>query len=67
MLTWGGEHTTQYSDDALYHCALETYITLLTYVTTINSIKFFETSKKTLQNEKKIKVLLHEGKSDNSG
>ena len=38
-LTWGGEHTIQYTDDVLQNCILETYIILLTYVTPINSIK----------------------------
>ena len=28
-LTWGGEHTTQYTDDALQNCTPETDITLL--------------------------------------
>ena len=38
-LTWGGEHTTQYTDDVLQNCTPETYIILLTNVTPINSIK----------------------------
>ena len=25
-LTWGGEHTIQYTDDVLQNCAPETYI-----------------------------------------
>ena len=29
-LTWGGEHTIQYTDDVLYNCTPETYIILLT-------------------------------------
>ena len=36
-LTWGGEHTIQYTDDVLYNCTPETYIILLTNVTPINS------------------------------
>ena len=38
-LTWGGEHTIQYTDDVLQNCTPETYIILLTNVTLINSIK----------------------------
>ena len=38
-LTWGGEHTIQYTDDVLENCTPETYIILLTNVTPINSIK----------------------------
>ena len=38
-LTWGGEPTTQYTDDVLWNCIPETYILLLTSVTPINSIK----------------------------
>ena len=38
-LTWGDEHTIQYTDDVLQNCTPETYITLLTNVITINSIK----------------------------
>ena len=38
--TWGGEHNTiQYTDDALQNCTLETYVILLTSVTSIDSIK----------------------------
>ena len=40
-LTLGGEHTIQYTDDVSENCTPETYITLLTNVTPINSIKFF--------------------------
>ena len=40
-LTLSGEHKTQYTDDVLQNCAPETYITLITNVTTINSIKIF--------------------------
>ena len=40
-LTWGGEHTIQYTDDVLQNCTPETCIILLTNVTTINSIKVF--------------------------
>ena len=38
-LTQGGEHTMQYTDDALQTCALEIYTVLLTNVTSINLIK----------------------------
>ena len=38
-LTWGGEHTIQYTDDGLQNCIPETYIILLTNVTQIYSIK----------------------------
>ena len=38
-LTLGGEHTIQYTDDALQNCTLESYIILLTNVNPINSIK----------------------------
>ena len=40
-LTWGGEHTIQYTDDVLYNGTPETYTILLTtiYVTPIDSIK----------------------------
>ena len=31
-LTWGGEHTRQYTDDVLYNRILETHIILLTNV-----------------------------------
>ena len=41
-LTWGGEHTIQYTDEVLQNCARETYIILLTNVTPINSIKNFK-------------------------
>ena len=37
-LTWGGEHTVQYTDDVLQTYIPETLI-LLTNVTTISSIK----------------------------
>ena len=39
VLTWGGEHTTQCTNDVLQNCTSETYITLLTNVTPTNSIK----------------------------
>ena len=32
-LTWGGEHTVQYTDDVLQSCTPETYASLLTNVT----------------------------------
>ena len=38
-LTWGGEHTVQYTDDVLQKRTSETYTILLTNVTPINSIK----------------------------
>ena len=38
-LTWGGEHTIQYTDDVGQNCTPKTYIILLTNVTPMNSIK----------------------------
>ena len=38
-LTWGGEHTMQYTDDVLQTHTPEAYIILLNNVTPINSIK----------------------------
>lgn len=39
-LIWGGEHTTlQQTDDKLQNCTQETYVILLTNITTISSIK----------------------------
>ena len=38
-LTWGGEHTIQYTDDVLQNCTPETYTILLTDVMPISSIK----------------------------
>ena len=38
-LTWGDDHTKQYTDDVLQDCSCGTYIILLTNVTPINSIK----------------------------
>ena len=35
-LTWGGEHTIQYTDDVLQNCTPETYIIALTNVTPVN-------------------------------
>ena len=40
-LTWGGEHTIQYTDDVLWDCTPETYIILLTNVT--QYIQFLKT------------------------
>ena len=40
-LTWGGEHTVQQADDALYNHTPKTYITLLTNVTPIISIETY--------------------------
>ena len=37
-LTWGGEHTIQYTDDVLQNCKPDTYIILLTSITLINSM-----------------------------
>ena len=37
-LTWGGEHTIQYTDDVLYNCIPGSYVILLTNVIPINSI-----------------------------
>ena len=37
-LTWGGEHTTQYTDDVLQNCTPEIYVILLTNATPMNSI-----------------------------
>ena len=37
-LTWGDEHTIQYTDDALYNCTPEIYKILLANVTPIHSI-----------------------------
>ena len=37
-LTWGGEHTIQYTDAVLQKCSTETYI-ILSNVTPIYSIK----------------------------
>ena len=39
--TLGGGHTIQYTDDMLQNCAPETYVTLLTNITPVNSIKCF--------------------------
>ena len=36
-LTWGGEHTVQHRD-ILQNCTPETYVTLLTLVTPVDSI-----------------------------
>ena len=38
-MTWGGKHTIQYTDDILFNCTSETYVTLLANVAPINSIK----------------------------
>ena len=38
-LSWGGEHTIQYADDVLQHGTPETYIIILTNVTTVNAVK----------------------------
>ena len=38
-LAWGGEYTIQRTDDVLQNCTPETYVILLTNVTSINSIK----------------------------
>ena len=46
-LTWGSEHTIQYTDDVLQNHTPETYIILLTNVNTIHLIKkkFYEKHK----------------------
>ena len=36
---WSDGNTIQYTDDVLQNCIPETYIILLTNVTTVNSIK----------------------------
>ena len=41
-LTWGDEHTEQYTDDVLQNCTPETYVILLTNVIPIKSIKNFK-------------------------
>ena len=41
-LTWGGEHTIQYTDDVLQNCTPKIYILLLTNDTLMNSIKIFK-------------------------
>ena len=38
-LIWGDEHTIQYTDDVAQNCITETYVTLLTSVTPISSMK----------------------------
>ena len=39
-LSWDSELTIWYIDDVLYNCIPETYLTLLTSVTPLNSISF---------------------------
>ena len=41
-LTWGGEHTTQYTDDVLQNSTPETYII---FPTNVNPNKFNEEEK----------------------
>ena len=36
-VTWSDEHTVQYMDDVLQNCTPETYIIILSIVTSINS------------------------------
>ena len=43
-LTYGSEHTIQYTHDVLWNYAPETYIILLTNVTPIKTIKKKQTS-----------------------
>ena len=51
-LTWGGEHTVQYTDDVLENCITpETYIILLTNVTPKILIK---TNKRRIKKERKF-------------
>lgn len=38
--TSGGKHTMHYSDNILQNCTFETYIILLTNVSSINKINF---------------------------
>ena len=38
-MTQGGKHTIQYTNDVLWKCTPETYVILLTMVSTINSIQ----------------------------
>ena len=38
-VTWGGEHTVQCTDDALWNCVPEICIILLTSVTQKNSVQ----------------------------
>ena len=38
-LTWGGEHTTQYTHDVLQNCTPEASLILFTNFTPINSIE----------------------------
>ena len=38
-MTWGGEHTIQYTDDVVQNCTPETYKTLLANVTPVHSLK----------------------------
>ena len=38
-LTWGGEHTIQYTNDVLQNFMPEIYIILLTNVTLVGSVK----------------------------
>ena len=51
-LTWGGEHTVQYTDDVLQNYTPETYIILLINVTTINSMKINQLKKSQLGRER---------------
>lgn len=37
--TWGGGHRIQHTDDVMQNCTPVTYVTLLTNVTIIHSIK----------------------------
>ena len=39
-LSWDSELTIRYVDDVLYNCIPETYLTLLTSVTPLNSTSF---------------------------
>ena len=44
-LILSGKHTIQYTGDILYNCTLETYIILLTNITTISLINFLKFKK----------------------
>ena len=41
-MTLGGEYTIQYKNDELYNSILETYLILLTNVTSITSMTFLK-------------------------
>ena len=55
-LTWGVEHTVQYTDDTLQNYTPETYTILLTNATPIHSIK--KKGKKAMVDINKIRVIV---------